>query len=142
MSAPNFNFPDLDGKMVNLTDYKGKVVFLNIWATWCKPCRDEMPSMERLYQKLKAEDVIILAVSIDASAAKAVAPFVKDFNLNFPVLLDPQGSIKSLYGTTGIPESFVIDKKGVLAQITLGPRNWDSPDAIQFFRNLIQKPDS
>jgi cytochrome c biogenesis protein CcmG/thiol:disulfide interchange protein DsbE len=138
--APNFTFPGLDGKMVSLTDYKGKVVFLNIWATWCGPCREEMPSMERLYKILKSEDFIILAVSIDASGAKAVAPFVRDYKLNFPILLDPKGTIQILYGTTGVPESFIIDKEGVLAQITIGPREWDSPDAIQFFRNLIQKP--
>ena len=138
LPAPNFTFPGLDGKMVSLTDYKGKVVFLNIWATWCPPCREEMPSMERLYQKLKDEDFIILAVSIDTSGAKAVAPFVKDYKLSFPVLLDDKGKSQSLFSTTGIPESFIIDKEGVLAQITIGPRDWDSPSVIQFLRQLIE----
>ncbi len=140
LPAPNFTFPGLDGKMISLADYKGKVVFLNIWATWCPPCADEMPSMERLYQKLKDKDFIILAVSIDASGTKAVTPFVRDYKLNFPVLLDTTGRSQTLFETTGIPESFIIDKEGVLAQIIIGPRDWDSPDAVLFFRHLIQMP--
>ena len=96
--------------------------------------------MERLYQKLKDEDFIILAVSIDTAGAKAVTPFVKDYKLSFPVLLDDKGKSQSLFSTTGIPESFIIDKEGVLAQITIGPRDWDSPYSIHFFRNLIQMP--
>ena len=98
--------------------------------------------MERLYQKLKAEDFIILAVSIDASGAKAVSPFVRDYKLSFPVLLDTKGKIQSLFETTGIPESFIIDKEGVLVQKIIGPRDWDSPDTILFLRNLIQMPRS
>jgi peroxiredoxin len=140
LPAPNFTFSGPNGKMISLSDYKGKVVFLNIWATWCPPCREEMPSMERLYQKLKDEDFIILAVSIDASGAKAVTPFLRDFKLNFPVLFDTKGKIQGLFETTGIPESFIIDKEGVLVQKIIGPRDWDSPDTILFFRNLIQMP--
>ena len=109
LPAPDFTFPGLDGKMVSLTDYKGKVVFLNIWATWCPPCREEMPSMEKLYKELKSEDFEILAVSIDALGAKAVAPFMNEYRLSFPALLDPEGTIQQLYWTRGIPESFVID---------------------------------
>jgi cytochrome c biogenesis protein CcmG/thiol:disulfide interchange protein DsbE len=138
--VPNFTFPGLDGKMVRLNDYKGKVVFVNIWATWCEPCRDEMPSMERLYQKLKGDDFIILAVSINASGGETVTPFVKDFKLSFPVLLDSKGQSQRLFGTTGIPESFIIDKQGVLDQKTMGPRDWDSPEVILYFQDLIQRP--
>jgi len=138
--APDFTFPGLDGKMVSLTDYKGKVVFLNIWATWCPPCREEMPSMEKLYKELKGEDFEILAVSIDASGAKAVAPFMNEYRLSFPALLDPEGTIQQLYRTRGIPESFIIDKKGVLAKKIIGPKDWANPKVIRFFRNLIQKP--
>ncbi|MCJ7538746.1 MAG: TlpA family protein disulfide reductase [Desulfobacterales bacterium] len=140
LPAPNFTFPGLEGKTVSLTDYKGKVVFLNIWATWCPPCREEMPSMERLYQKLKGEDFIILAVSIDASGAEAVTPFARNYKLSFPVLLDNKGKSQILFETTGIPESFIIDKEGVIAQIIIGPRDWDSPETIHFFRELIQMP--
>jgi thiol-disulfide isomerase/thioredoxin len=140
LSAPNFTFPGLDGKMTSLADYKGKVVFLNIWATWCGPCREEMPSMEKLYKELKGGDFEILAISIDALGAKVVAPFVKEYKLSFPVLLNPKGTIQILYGTTGVPESFIIDKEGVLVQKIIGPRDWASTEAIRFFQNLIQKP--
>jgi len=140
LPAPNFTFPGLDGKMVSLTDYRGKVVFLNIWATWCPPCREEMPSMEKLYKELKDEDFEILAVSIDASGAKAVAPFMKEYKLSFPALLDPEGKIQRLYWTTGIPESFIIDKKGIIVKKIIGARDWASPESVRFFRNLIKMP--
>ena len=140
LPAPNFTFPGLDGKMVGLADFKGKVVFVNIWATWCPPCREEMPSMEKLYKELKGENFEILAVSIDKSGAKAVAPFMKEYTLSFPALLDPEGTIQNLYGTTGVPESFIIDKKGIIEEIIIGPMDWSTPEVVRFFRNLIQRP--
>jgi cytochrome c biogenesis protein CcmG/thiol:disulfide interchange protein DsbE len=138
--APVFTFPGLDGKVVSLTDYKGKVVFLNIWATWCLPCREEMPSMEKLYQQLKGEDFEILAISIDATGAKAVGPFMKEYGLSFPALLDTGGTIQDLYGTTGIPESYVIGKEGFVEEIVIGPKDWSTPEVVRFFRELIQRP--
>jgi len=140
LPAPNFTFPGLDGKKVSLTDFKGKAVFLNIWATWCPPCREEMPSMEKLYQELKGEDFEILAVSIDALGAKVVAPFMKEYKLSFPALLDPEGTIQNLYGTTGVPECFIINKEGIIEKIVIGPMDWATSEVILFFRNLIQKP--
>ena len=137
--ALNFTFPGLDGKKVSLADYKGKVVLLNIWATWCPPCVEEMPSMEELYQKLKAEDFEILAVSMDISGAQAVLPFMKKHKLSFPALTDTEGAMKSLYQTTGVPESFIIDKDGIIVEKVIGPRDWASPGAIRSFRNLIQR---
>lgn len=139
LPAPNFTFPGLDGKKISLTDFKGKVVFLNIWATWCPPCREEMPSMEKLYQELKGNDFEILAVSVDASGATAVAPFMKEYKLSFPALLDPGGTIKNLYGTTGVPESFIIGKEGIIEKVVIGPMDWSTPEVVRFFRNLIQK---
>ena len=137
-SAPNFTFPGLDGKMVSLADYRGQVVLVNIWATWCPPCVDEMPSMEKLYQELKEEGFEILAVSIDESGSEAVGPFVTKHKLSFPVLLDPRGEIKALYQVTGIPESYIIDKKGIVVEKIVGPRNWAASGAIRYFRKLIQ----
>jgi peroxiredoxin len=98
LPAPDFTFPDLNGKVVSLSDYKGKVVFINIWATWCLPCREEMPSMQKLYDQFKGEAFEILAVSIDSAGRKAVAPFMRELNLTFPALLDTRGDIRSLYG--------------------------------------------
>ena len=137
--APNFTLPDLDGKMVSLADYKGKVVLLNIWATWCPPCVEEMPSMEKLYQELKNESFEILAVSIDESGAKAVLPFMKKHKLSFPALTDTKGAINSLYQTTGVPESFIVDKDGKIVEEVIGPRDWAAPGTISFLRKLIQK---
>ncbi|MHB8909966.1 MAG: TlpA disulfide reductase family protein [Syntrophales bacterium] len=136
--APAFIFPGLDGRMVDLKAYRGKVVFLNIWATWCPPCRDEMPSMERLYRELKGEDFEILAVSVDAAGAAAVAPFVKKYQLSFPALLDPKGTTQDLYGTTGVPESFIINRDGVVEKIVIGPMDWATPEVVRYFRELIQ----
>jgi len=139
LTAPNFTLPLLDGKMVSLSDYQGKVVFLNIWATWCGPCREEMPSMQKLYKELQNEDFEILAVSIDILGARAVAPFMKELKLSFPALLNPEGNIKNLYNTIGVPETFIIDKKGIIVQKVIGPRDWASPEAVRYFRSLIQK---
>ena len=139
LPAPNFSLPDLDGQMVNLTDYKGRVVLLNIWATWCPPCVEEMPSMEKLYQELQGEGFEILAVSIDESGAQDVLPFMKKHKLSFPVLIDPKGTLKGLYQTTGVPESLIIDKDGILVEKVIGPRDWAVPEAIGFFRNLIRR---
>jgi len=139
LTAPNFSLPDLDGKMVSLSDYRGKVVLLNIWATWCPPCVEEMPSMEKLYQELQAEGFEILAVSIDESGAQDVLPFMKKHKLSFPALIDSRGTLKGLYQTTGVPESFIIDKDGMLVEKVIGPRDWAVPEAIRFFRNLFRR---
>ena len=139
LPAPNFTLPGLDGKMVNLSDYRGAVVLVNIWATWCPPCVDEMPSLERLYKEFKGENFEILAVSIDAAGTKAVAPFMKKHNLSFPALIDPEGTISALYQTTGVPESFIVNQEGILINKIIGPRDWAASDVIDFFHDLIQK---
>ncbi len=138
--APKFSFPDLDGKIVSLSDYKGKIVLLNIWATWCRPCVSEMPSMAKLYNKFKKEDFEILAVSIDTKGRKVVAPFMELHNLSFKALLDTQGTIQNAYQTTGIPESFVIDKKGVIIEKVIGPLDWSAPEVFQFFQAKLKTP--
>ncbi len=138
--APDFTLSRLNDEMTRLSDYRGKVVFLNIWATWCAPCREEMPAMEKLYQELKEEAFEILAVSIDVSGAKAVAPFMQEYKLSFPALLDPKGIVKRLYSLTGIPETYIIDKNGIIVSKIIGPRDWAGPEAIRFFRSLAQKP--
>jgi cytochrome c biogenesis protein CcmG/thiol:disulfide interchange protein DsbE len=136
--APGFTLPGLDGKMVSLSDYRGHVVLVNVWATWCPPCVDEMPSMDTLYRELKGENFEILAVSIDALGKKAVAPFMKKYNLSFPALMDPDGTIKTLFQTTGVPESFIINQEGILIEKVIGPKDWAAPPVVGFFRNLLQ----
>jgi peroxiredoxin len=139
--APDFELPLLDGDFVHLDDYKGKIVFLNIWATWCGPCQEEMPSMEKLYQQLKDQAFEILAVSIDTQGARAVAPFVKEYKLSFPVLIDRENNIGRLYKTTGVPETFIIDKNGMIISKVIGYRNWAAPEVVQTLKDLAQRSD-
>jgi peroxiredoxin len=139
LPAPDFTFPGMDGKMVSLSDFRGKVVLVNIWATWCRSCVDEMPSMEKLYQKLKGEDFEILAVSIDSLGAEVVAPFMKKYKLTFPALIDSAGAIRMGYRTTGVPESFIIDKDGILVKKIIGSLDWTKPEILHLFQRLIQK---
>lgn len=136
--APDFTFPGLDGRSVSLSDYRGKVVLLNIWATWCPPCVEEMPSMQRLYQTLKDEPFEILAVSVDARGKEAVGPFMQKYKLTFPALLDTEGSIRNLYGATGIPESFIIDQQGILVKKIIGPLTWDGAEIVGFFGDMLK----
>ena len=138
--APDFTFPGIDGKKVSLSDCRGTVVLVNIWAAWCLSCVKEMPSMEKLHQKLQGENFEILAVSIDTLGVKVVAPFMKKYNLTFPVLIDSAGIIRKAYGITGVPESFIIDKDGILVNKFIGPLDWARSEVVRFFHGLIQKP--
>ena len=140
LPAPGFTFPGINGKMVSLSDYRGKVVLVNIWATWCPSCVDEMPSMEKLYQKLKGKNFEILAVSIDSLGVEAVAPFMKKYNLTFPALIDAEGTVSIAYRTTGVPESFIVDKDGRLVKKIIGSVDWTNPEVLRYFHILIQKP--
>lgn len=140
--APDFEATLIGGKKINLSDYNGKVVLLNIWATWCKPCEEEAPSLERLYQKIKSgplgSDFEILAVSIDGRSRDAVLPFQSKFSLTFPILFDPAGRVSRIYQTTGVPESFVIDRSGVIREKVIGPREWDTPEMVEWFNDVIR----
>ena len=137
--AEDFSLKSPDGKTtIKLADYRGKVVFLNFWATWCKPCEEEMPSMERLHRKFKDQGLVVLALSEDADGAAAVMPFLKKHNLTFPVGLDPKMSVATLYGVWALPSTFIIDKRGNRAMFANGPREWDSPDAQALFQSLLQ----
>jgi len=137
--APDFTFPTPGGNSVRLTDYRGKVVFLNIWATWCPPCREEMPSMESLYQRLRGRQFEILAVSIDRNGDDVVPPFVAKYGLTFPVLLDPDKQIYRLYGLTGVPETFIIDKNGVIVLKIIGAQNWMKKEWLDYFDRITGK---
>src|SRR5919109_2182981 len=138
----DFTLPDLQGNMVQLSALRGKVVFINIWATWCPPCVEEMPTMQRLYDRLHDRGLEILAISIDALGAQVVAPFMQQYRLTFPALLDPAGSIERLYRTSGVPESFVVDKQGRLVEKVVGPRDWSHPQVVAMFERLLAALDA
>jgi len=138
--APDFTLRDLSGTTYRLADLRGRVVFLNVWATWCPPCREEMPSMERLFQRLRGKDFVMLAVSEDEGGAAAVGPFVQETGITFPVLLDPEGVVARQYGITGFPETFIIDRDGLVVHHVIGPEDWDSDGVYAFFLELLRPP--
>jgi peroxiredoxin len=137
--APEFSLADLRGNAVRLANLKGKVVFINVWATWCEPCRQEMPSMQALYEKLTGPDFEMLAVSADQSPRDVVERFVKTYQLTFPVLPDPDLQVADRYQVTGYPETFVIDRNGTIVAHEIGPRQWDAPENVAVFRRLLER---
>ena len=139
-AAPDFELPDLQGNVHRLSSLRGKVVFLNLWTTWCPPCRQEMPAMQRLYNRLPPRDFAMLAVSQDENGTAAVAPFVREMGLSFPVLIDREARLSGRYGVTGYPETFVIDRQGQVVRHIVGPSEWMSDQEISYFEGLIAQP--
>ena len=136
--APDFSLADLNEKHYRLSDFRGKVVFLNFWATWCKPCREEMPSMEILNKNFEKDGLVILAVSIDrVTTTRDIPPFVKGMNLTFPVLVDSWGQTDKPYKRMGVPETFIIDQQGIIQEIVIGPRDWTRIDSLQVLTKLL-----
>jgi cytochrome c biogenesis protein CcmG/thiol:disulfide interchange protein DsbE len=136
--APDFVLTDLKDKPQRLSDFRGKVVFLNFWATWCKPCREEMPSMEVLHKNFEKDGLVVLAVSIDrVTTTKDIPPFIKGMNLTFPVLIDSWGKTDKPYKRMGVPETFIIDQQGVIREIVIGPRDWTRLDSLQVLTKLL-----
>jgi DsbE subfamily thiol:disulfide oxidoreductase len=136
--APDFTLLDPGGKRVSLQDFRGKVVFLNFWATWCESCREEMPSMERLYREYKGKGLEIVAVNVKDKQPDALA-FVKELKLNYPILMDPEGEVGLLYGAFGLPVTYLIDRKGVVLARLWGPADWYSPAARKFIAALVEQ---
>lgn len=134
----DFTLPDLNGKPVKLSDYKGKVIFLNFWATWCKPCEEEMPSMQALYKAFEGQQFEIVAVSVDKDGPEVVKNYVKKYGLTFTVLHDQKGKNKEIYKTTGVPETFIIDQNGIIAEKVWGPRDWSEESSIAVIVDLIR----
>ncbi len=137
--APEFRLPGLDSNLVSLSAYRGKVVMVHFWATWCPPCVEEMPVLEQLYRSLAGQDFEILAVSVDERGADAVAPFARRNNLTFPVLLSPDRSAASQYGTFKFPETYVLDREGIVRIKAIGPKDWMYPQNVQVLRDLISR---
>ncbi len=137
--APEFQLIDLQGNQQALPDYHGKVVLLNFWATWCGPCRVEMPSMESLYQDLKDEDFAILAISSDLEGSVVTRPFVASQGLTFPILHDSDYQVSGSYGVRTLPMSFLIDRNGTLTHRVFGARDWNSSEARELIRGLLRE---
>jgi thiol-disulfide isomerase/thioredoxin len=135
-ALPDFSAPLLGGGKTSLADYRGKVVFLNLWATWCGPCRSEMPSMEKLYQRYKDQGLEILAVNLREDD-ESIRTFMRQNGLSFPVVLDKSGDIGSLYGVMAIPTSYVLDRQGRVILRLVGSINWDRPEIYRAFEILL-----
>jgi thiol-disulfide isomerase/thioredoxin len=132
----DFSLPLLRGGTQTLSGLKGKVVFLNFWATWCPPCQEEMPSMERLYKRLGTAGLELLAVDIQENR-EDVGAFITDSSLSFPVALDESGRVSGIYGIRNIPTTFIIDRNGMIIATVVGSRNWDSPAVITAVETLL-----
>jgi peroxiredoxin len=136
--APDFALPSLDGQTVRLSDLRGKAVLLNFWATWCSPCRQEMPTIEKVYQDSKSRGLAILAVSLDAGSKSVVKSFMQELKLEFPVLLDPEMEVLRIYRMVGIPASFLIDKQGIIRHREVGYRNWTDPESRRLLEAILR----
>lgn len=137
--APDFSLLDLGGKSVTLSDFRGRVVLLNFWATWCPPCRREIPSLKRLYQLRKDREFEIVAVSVDKTSSSKVASFVANYQMSFPVLVNPRGDVGQRYWTRAIPSSFLLDKEGVIRWKVAGAREWDDAETMSKIDQLLSE---
>jgi len=136
--APDFQLPDLQGHLVTLSDLRGKVVLLNFWATWCGPCRVEMPAMEQLYRTLSRKDFEILAVSIDTQGVAVTRPFQQEYHLTFPILHDADYRVGLMYGARSLPMTFLVDRQGVVRHQIFGARDWGASEAQQLVQMLMK----
>ena len=126
---------DLNGQQVSLSDFRGKIVFINFWTTWCLACVIEMPSMEKLHQKFKDKDFVMLAINLQESASK-IKQFYKEYKLTFTTLLDSTGDVGAGLGIRSIPTTFILDKNGRILGKALGPREWEGRKSIALFEYL------
>ena len=138
VAAPDFRLQDMDGEWHTLGDYRGKVVLVNFWATWCPPCRREMPSLERLYQALRDQPFVVLAIN-QWENADHVFSFMGQLNVfpTFPILFDPESRIAEDFGVKGLPTSFVIDRQGRVVYRAVGGRAFDHPEIERIIGTLL-----
>jgi len=139
-SAPALKFKDIDGKTIDLAQLKGKVVLVNFWATWCPPCRREMPSMERLSQTFKGKPFVVLAVNVGENADTIEAFSSQlDITLTFPILLDTRSQGMRAWKVAGLPTTFLVDKQGRIVASAIGGREFDHPEIVRAVRGLLGK---
>lgn len=136
--AEGFTLEDLRGSMMSLRDFRGKVIFLNFWASWCGPCRIEMPAMELLWQVFQDDDFVILAVDVKEER-DTVSSFIEKNDYTFPVLLDSRGKVASMYDLRAYPTSFLIDREGKVVGKAVGAREWASKDSFDLIKYLLDK---
>jgi thiol-disulfide isomerase/thioredoxin len=134
--TPEFTVATPDGKKLSLKDFRGKIVFLNFWASWCEPCREEMPEMEKLYQEFKANNFVVVAIAVK-DRKQDTLDFVKELKVTFPIGLDPEGNAGVLYGAWGLPTTYLIGPKGEGLARAWGPADWHGANARKLIQDLI-----
>ncbi len=135
--APTFSLKTIGGRTVDSMSLRGKVVVLNFWATWCAPCKEEMPALQRLQQSLPSAQFVVIAVTADQQR-DAIALFAKTSGLTFPILLDESKDVSLAYGVRGLPMTVIIAQDGTLVGRAVGPRVWDAPDTVKLFKELVK----
>jgi len=136
--APDFVLQTLDGREIRLSDYRGHVVFLNFWATWCGPCKIEMPAMEKLYREFRPKGFAVLAVSSDPEGAAVTRPYRDALGLSFTIAHDPEMTVGHLYGVRTLPITFLVGRDGVITHQIFGSREWGNAEARGGMRKLLQ----
>jgi peroxiredoxin len=137
--APDFSVPALPSGSLDLKNYRGQVVVLNFWATWCPPCVEETPSLEAFAEKMRALGVIVLSVSVDEDQ-KALQDFVRKYHISYPVGRDPSQSLAGRYGTLIFPETYILDRRGLVAEKVAAAADWDDPRMQNFVLDLARGP--
>ncbi|MBN2050497.1 MAG: TlpA family protein disulfide reductase [Spirochaetales bacterium] len=141
LASEDFTLDNLSGQEVSLSGLRGKVVFLNFWATWCGPCRSEMPSMEKLYTNFKGKPFEMLAVaSLLGDTKESINNYIAGGDYSFPVLLDPDGSVGNIYGVQGIPTTYIIGKDGQIIARLVGAYNWSNKQVVDLLASLVNSP--
>ena len=135
--APDFTLKDLNGVEKSLKEFRGKVVLLNFWATWCSPCRIEIPSMVELYKRYKDKGLEIIGVNLDKLGRSGVEQFSKEYNISFPVLLDPAGKVGTNYGIVALPTTFILDREGKILERVTGGLDWTTEENLKKFETLL-----
>jgi len=136
--APSFKLRNIKGNYESLESYRGEVVVLNFWATWCAPCRIEMPSFEKLYRRYRSEGVTVLAITLDKNSENKIKSFVDEYGLSFPILLDEKGEVERLYPSMTIPFTYVIDRQGRIVARVDGAKNWESSETFEAIEYLLK----
>jgi peroxiredoxin len=139
MPAPDFKLPDTSGKTWSLSGLKGKVILMNFWATWCPSCVEEMPSIHNLNVLASGADGFQILTVLYQDSPEGAGRYFREEGYGMPVLIDKGGLAARKYGLTGVPETFIIDRKGILRHKQIGPRKFDSSDMVQFLNNLLEE---
>lgn len=138
-ASPELSLRDTAGKVYTLSELKGSVVFINFWASWCQPCKEEMPSLQALYNRFKGDPKFRLVTILYRDDYEKARALMKEGGFEFPVYLDPEERSAAAYGVTGVPETYIVDKKGILREKVIGPADWNSPQAISVVATPLQE---